>query len=437
MAKRFRPWTVDQAWLLPPSVQEFVPAGHLAHFVRETVRNELDLGAIVGEYDEERGNPPFHPAMMTALLLYGYCRGVYSSRSLAVACRERMDFAAVTAMQKPDFRTINLFRKRHLLALAGLFQQVLLLCDEAGLVSLGHVAIDSSPVAANASKDKSMSYKRMKTKIPELEKRVAEWFRKAESADEEEDRIHGDRQGDELPEGLRTTQEQLAKIRAAKARLEAEAKAAYDKGPIDQSLGTHPTGPRTETPKDNASHNFTDPDSKVIKTRNGFEQAFRTQLVVDALGQIIVAHDVSQKNGDAPWLLPLLDQVKRNLGRNPAEASADCGYCSESNLRALRRRRIAAYIATEAVRHRDVPTKKRKYAQTNSREVRRMRQRLRRAGWRSRYRIRKQTVEPVFGQIKEPRRFRRFSLRSLDKVKAEWALVSTAHNLLKLSKHWN
>jgi transposase len=170
MAKRFRPWTVDQAWLLPPSVQEFVPAGHLAHFVRETVRNELDLGAIVGEYDEERGNPPFHPAMMTALLLYGYCRGVYSSRSLAVACRERMDFAAVTAMQKPDFRTINLFRKRHLLALAGLFQQVLLLCDEAGLVSLGHVAIDSSPVAANASKDKSMSYKRMKTKIPELEK---------------------------------------------------------------------------------------------------------------------------------------------------------------------------------------------------------------------------------------------------------------------------
>ena len=244
MAKTFRPYVPEQRLLLPPSVEDWVPQGHLARFISEVV-DDLDLSAIESSYDEERGYPPYHPAMMTALLLYSYCRGVYSSRGIAVACRERMDFAAVTAMQKPDFRTINLFRQRHLVALANLFRQVLALCDEAGLVSLAHVAVDSTPIAANASKDKSMSYKRMKTKIPALEEQVEEWFRKAERADAEEDRIHGDRQGDELPDDAKTTQQQLEKIRAAKAKLEAADKAEFDKGPIDQSLGTHPTGPRT------------------------------------------------------------------------------------------------------------------------------------------------------------------------------------------------
>src|SRR3954447_748898 len=200
MSKTFRLWNVDVSWLLPPSVHEFVPAGHLAHFVRDTVREALDLSAILDSYTEERGQPPYHPGMLVALLLYGYSRGVYSSRRLARACEERLDVMAVTGLNRPDFRTISDFRKRHLTALSGLFVQVLRLCQAAGLTKLGHVAVDGTKQRANANKHKAMSYGRMKTAEPRLTAEVAAWFDQAAAADAAEDAQHGvDRRGDEMP----------------------------------------------------------------------------------------------------------------------------------------------------------------------------------------------------------------------------------------------
>src|SRR5579872_699983 len=220
MSKTFRPWEVDQVWLLPPSIQDLVPAGHQSHFVRETVRAGLDLSGIMASYSEERGYPPYHPGMMVALLLYAYSQGVYSSRRIAKACEERLDFAAVTGMQRPDFRT------RHLAALSGLFVQVLRLCQKAGLVKLGHVALDGTKIKANASKHKAMSYERMKKREAELKAEVDRWLKAAEAADAEEDRLYGDKRGDEMPDWVADKQKRLEKIREAKAELEAEAKAA-------------------------------------------------------------------------------------------------------------------------------------------------------------------------------------------------------------------
>src|SRR3984885_9798863 len=191
MSKTFRAWDVDQVWLLPPSIQDLVPSGHVAHFVRDTVRTGLDLSAIMDSYDEERGFPPYHPGMMVALLLYAYSQGVYSSRRIARACEERLDFQAVTALNQPDFRTISEFRRRHLTALAGLFVQVLALCQRAGLVGLGHVAVDGTKLRANASKHKAMSYARMVQTEAELAREVAHWLGQAEQEDAADDAAHG------------------------------------------------------------------------------------------------------------------------------------------------------------------------------------------------------------------------------------------------------
>src|SRR5437899_2873473 len=223
MSKTFRPWDVDQVWLLPPSIQDLVPSGHMAHFVRDTVRTGLDLSRIMDVYDEERGFPPYHPGMMVALVLYAYSQGVYSSRRIARGCEERLDFAAVTGMQCPDFRTISDFRKRHLEALKGLFVEVLRLCREAGLAKLGHVALDGTKIKANASKHKAMSYGRMVEAEPKLAAAVEDWMKKAVQTDAAEDGEHGvQRRGDEMPEWVANKQKRLAKIREAKAALEAE-----------------------------------------------------------------------------------------------------------------------------------------------------------------------------------------------------------------------
>src|SRR6185436_4874977 len=222
MSKTFRPWAIEQRWLLPPSVYELVAPDHLAHFVRDTVREQLDLGAIFSAYQEERGNPPYHPAMMVALLLYAYSRGVYSSRKIAQACEERVDFMAVTALNRPDFRTVATFRQRHLKALSELFVQVLKLCRAAGLVKLGHVALDGTKVQANASVHKAMSYGRMREAEKRLAAEVADWFTRAQEKDVEEDGIHGaDQRGDEMPAWVANKTARLERIRAAKATLEA------------------------------------------------------------------------------------------------------------------------------------------------------------------------------------------------------------------------
>ena len=238
MAKIFRDWEVAQLMMFPPSVQDFVPAGHLAHFVRDTILEGLDLSAILDCYKEERGYPPYHPVMMTALLLYAYCQGIYSSRRLAKACQERVDFMAITGMQAPDFRTISDFRKRHLAALMGLFVQVLRLCQAAGLVKLGHVALDGTKIKANASKHKAMSYQRMKKAEAELEAIVSRWSKQAQVSDAREDEEHGvNRSAEQLPDWVRDKEHRLKTIREARARLEAEAQAA-EKGEEKKSGGS-------------------------------------------------------------------------------------------------------------------------------------------------------------------------------------------------------
>ena len=421
MAKTFREWNVAQQMLLPPSVLDFVPPGHLAHFVRDTVAEALDLSGIVDAYEAERGYPPYHPVMMTALLLYAYCQGVYSSRRIARACEERVDVMAVTALQRPDFRTIATFRRRHLPALRALFQQVLGLCQRAGLVRLGHVALDGTKIRANASKHKAMSYQRMQAAEPALAAEVARWLTEAEATDTREDCEHGPEQrGDELPAWVANKQARLAKIRAAKAALEAEARAA---APSDEP-------PPPPAPK--AQRNFTDPDSRIMKGPEGFVQAYNAQLAVDARSQVIVAEHVTAAATDVQALPQLLTEIKANTGQQAREVSADAGYCSTANLRALHRRHIRGYIAVGRQRHgQRAPEAPRRLPARSL--VAAMRTRLKRAGHRSRYRLRKIVVEPVFGQIKGARAFRQFLLRGLVKVQGEFSLVATAHNLLKLA----
>jgi len=264
--------------------------------------------------------------MMTALLLYAYSRGVYSSRQIARACEERLDFQAVTALNRPDFRTISDFRKRHLAALAGLFGQVLALCRKAGLVELGHVALDGTKIKANASKHKAMSYARMVKAEDALAAEIAAWLDRAAAADAAEDAERGaDRRGDEPPDWMRDRQRRPARIRAAKAELEAEAKAAHEvkaAAPRRYRGGRKPTHP-AGTPKPDAQRNFTDPESRIMIGREGFIQGYNAQIAVD-----ILAHCLSNGPSDQAALSPLVDAVKSNTGRKPVEISADAGFCS-------------------------------------------------------------------------------------------------------------
>jgi transposase len=441
MAKTFRSWDVDQGWLLPPSVHEFVPAHHLAHFVRDTVREALDLSTILDTYTEDRGFPPYHPGMMVALLLYGYSRGVYSSRQLARACEERVDVMAVTGLNRPDFRTIADFRKRHLAALSDLFVQVLQLCRAAGLVQFGHVAVDGTKVKANASRHTAMSYARMKTTEQALSAEVDAWLDRAHEADAAEDQEHGaDWRGDEMPEWMADKQRRLAAIRAAKAALEAEV--ANPPEPDDECGPGASSGMRWQGralrgedggPPDRAQRNFTDPDSRILPTRDGFVQGYNGQIAVDAAHQVIVAHRLVTTSADYHALVPLLDSLHADLGRKPREVSGDAGFASEANLAVLKERRIKGYLPPGRARHGEAHAAGHRKL-TNRPLMSAMAQTLKRAGRRSRYRLRKQVVEPVFGQMKQARGFRQFLLRGLDQVRAEWAMICTVHNLLKLAQ---
>jgi transposase len=455
MSKTFRPWPVDQAQLLPPSVSDFVPAGHVAHFVRELVREQLDLSAITETYSELRGYPPFDPVMMTALLLYGYSQGVYSSRRMARACEERLDFLAVTAMNRPDHRTIAKFRRRHLTALSGLFVQVLRLCQKAGMAELGHVALDGTKIKANASKRKAMSYERMLKAEPQLQAEVEAWLAAAERADEAEDAALGEARGDEMPDWVADKTRRIAKIKEAKAALEAEAKGqaqAKAKAAAERALlkaqrkrKGRPAEPKAKpapgpaaqaepeaTPQPKAQRNFTDPESRIMRGPDGFLQGYNAQAAVDAKAQIIVAHGLSDCSADSGQLEPMVKAIRANTGRNPAQFSADAGYCSDANLAALAKQKINAFIATGRQRH-GQPAADGGATSTPGSRVEAMRAKLREGGFDSPYRLRKQTVEPVFGQIKQARGFRQFLLRGRVKVAAEWAMVCTVHNLLKLA----
>jgi transposase len=440
MSKHFRPWSIDQQLLLPPSVQDFVPHDHISRFIVGLVRESLDLGAITGSYASGLGQPPFDPRMMTALLLHAYASGLYSSRRIARAARERNDFVMIVALDPPDFRTISDFRKRHLDALGALFLQVLRLCETAGLVKLGHVALDGTKIKANASKHKAMSYERMKKREAELKAEVARMLAAAEAADAEEDAAFGrDKRGDEMPKWASDKHKRIAKIAEAKAMLEAEAKAAADEERrIEAEKEQHreaegrkkpgrPAAPPSDEPDPKAQRNFTDPESRIMKSKDGFVQAYNAQAAVDAGTQIIVAHDLTQNGSDQGQLVSMTDTIEANLGRKPAQLSADAGYCSEANLQALADRNIDGYVAPGRAKHATADNGK-----TGGPLTQAMRKKIDAGGFETPYRLRKQVVEPVFGQIKQARGFRQFLLRGVGKVRAEWAMICVAHNLCKL-----
>jgi hypothetical protein len=322
-----------------------------------------------------------------------------------------------------------------LVALGELFVQVLRLCQQAGLVKLGHVALDGTKLKANASKHKAMSYGRMKKAEAELQTIVSGWLRQAQAADAREDEEHGaDQSGEELPDWVRDKQGRLEKIREARARLEAEAQAQASQKGEEKKSGS-PGRPRKNepgTPKDSAQTNFTDPQSRIMKSHDGFIQGYNAQAVVDADSQVIVAQGLTNNASDAPQLAVMVAQIKQNTGRQARELSADAGYCSEDNLKELRRRHINGYIATGRQKHGQATASGERKVKLGTYAYA-MWQKLRRGGHRSRYRLRKQTVEPVFGQVKQGRGFRQFLLRGVRKVAGEWSLICTAHNLLKLA----
>ena len=328
MAKTYRPYMPEQTLLLPPALSDWVPEGHLARFISDVV-DELDLSEMEATYEEEeRGYPPYHPVMMVKVLLYGYATGVYSSRRLAARLVDSVAFRFLAAGNEPDFRTLSEFRRRHAKALSGLFVQVLRLCQQAGLVKLGRIAVDGTKIKANASKHKAMSYGRMKKTEERLEKEVRQLFEQAEATDQEEDRRYGpERRGDELPEELSRRESRLKKIREAKAALEAEAK---KKG-------------KQKVPE-KAQRNFTDPESRIQKTPDGFIQGYNPQLAVDEKAQVIVACEVTT-GPDVNQMVPLVEQIEANLGEAPEAILADAGYYSEANDEAMFEKGVDAYIA--------------------------------------------------------------------------------------------
>jgi transposase len=446
MSKTYRPWNPHQQWLLPPSVHDWLPENDLVYFILDTV-NELDISAITEKYEqEERGYPPYNPRMMMALLFYAYCRGVFSSRKIMQACEERLTFRVIVGDDIPNFRTISDFRKEQLKELEGLFIQVLQLCQKAGLVKLGHIALDSTKVQANASRHKAMSYGRMKKEEKRLKEEIHQLLSKAEAVDNQEDEEYGsDRRGDELPEELARRQSRLKRIQQAKKALEAEAKAAAEQARKEREASSKnddkPKRGRkakavSEIPADNKQYNFTDPESKIMQVSNkGWQQCGSAQAAVDSKRQVIVACDVTNETNDKRQLEPMLKKSQGNVGKNNKikAASADSSYYSESNVKYAQDEQIDAYIATEKRKHTDpAVSAPRGRISKNLTVKEKMARKLRTRKGRETYSKRKSIVEPVFGQIKRARGFVQFSLRGLEKMRGEWALVCLTHNLLKL-----
>ena len=446
---QFRPYEPNQLLLLPPDMRQWLPADDLVYFIMDVV-SRFNLGSIYDEYDRARGGqPPYDPRMMVGLLLYAYCVGVFSSRKIEKATYHSVPFRVLCADEHPDHDTIASFRKRHLKALSGLFVQVLQLCRKVGMVKLGHVALDGTKVRANASKHKAMSYGRMEKKAQELEEEVAKLLEEAEAVDAQEDAVYGKgKHGDELPEELRFKHSRLKKIKEAMQALEqeAEAEAEERREEIRQQQeakqkeagnrkGRKPKEP-SGTPDPKAQRNFTDPDSRIMKdsSTGSFEQSYNCQVAVDKKAQVIAAASVTQQPNDKQQLKPVLEKLTHNTGgAKPRSVSADAGFFSEDNATHCQAEDIDAYLATDKHRHsRPPPSAPRGRIPKGATVKERMARKLRTIKGRCTYSLRKQIVEPVFGQIKEVRGFRRFLLRGLGNVQAEWDLVCLTHNLLKL-----
>jgi len=399
----------------------------LAYCVSDVV-DQLDLSAIEAVYEEEdRGQPPYHPRMMTKILVYGYCVGVYSSRRIQKRLVEDVAFRVLAAGNQPDFRTISDFRKLHLQALEELFQQVLRLVLEVGALKLGSVALDGSKVKANASKHKAMSYGRMGEAEKRLREEVRKLLKQAEAADEEEDKRYGrDRRGDELPEELQRRETRIARIQEAKKALEERAREKAESESKDS---------KEAKPDPKAQYNFTDPESRIMKGANEFVQGYNTQVAVEPFFQLIVGQTVTQAANDKQQMVPLIEVIEEQSGQRPEEVLADSGYCSEENLKYLAKRRMAGFVATEKQKHgeQNEPCKRGPLPKDASR-LEQMERKLKTKVGAAVYARRKCVVEPVFGQIKQARGFRQFLLRGLRKVRGEWALICMAHNVLKFHK---
>ncbi len=455
--KAFRAYDPDQVLLMAPVLAEWVPEGDLAHFVSDLVETgALDLSAIYAAYEEERGFPPYDPRLMVKLLIYGYANGVMSSRKLERATYRDVAVRMLCADQHPDYRSIARFRKRHLDALAGLFVQALRLCRQAKLVGLGTLALDGTKLRANASRHKAMSYDRMvkseaqlEAEIAALHERVGALLADAERVDAEEDERFGpDRRGDELPDELQRREQRLARIREAKQALEAEAAEAETARRAElEAQGKKPRRPPNGRdpfkPKPTAQRNFTDPESKIMKTSDGaFHQCFNGQAVVDSETQVIVAAELSDEAPDQRQLEPALDQLAENLQAIEAELPedaallADAGYFSEDNVRITAAHGLDGYIATGRFKHSEPPAPAPrgpipKHATPKQRMARKTRTKKARAV----YARRKTIVEPVFGQMDTVQGARRLLLRGKPAARAQWRFQCAVHNLLKLHRN--
>ncbi len=417
--KTFRTYDQDTLLLMPPSIRDWVDPESLPAFISDLV-DDMDLAPFLAAHDEPRGMPPYHPAMMLKVLLYGYATGVRSSRKLEERLRFDVGFMYLAGGAHPGHKAIGEFRRRHLEAFHRLFLDILLLCQAAGLVKLGRVALDGTKVKADASKHKAMSYGRMDEREAVLEAEVTRILTEAEAVDVAEDARYGEARGDELPPELRTREGRLRKLREARASLEAEAR--------EQS------GDPDAVPKPKAQRNFTDPDSRIMRSKpDGWIQGYNAQAVVDEAHQVIVATELTAETTDTGSLPGLVDQVETNTGRRPKRVLADAGYQSDKNLGHLKDKRIDAYIAVRRDQHSTVPAPAPRGRIPKDLSPRgRMERKLRTKQGRAHYVRRKAIVEPVFGQIKEAMGFRRFSLRGKEKVTAEWYLVCAVHDLAKL-----
>ena len=454
--KTFRAYDPDQVLLMAPVLSEWIPEGDLAHLVSDLVESgTLDLSAIYASYEEERGFPPYDPRLMIKLLIYGYANGVMSSRKLERATYRDVAVRMLCADQHPDYRPIARFRKRHLDALGELFVQALRLCKEAKLVGFGSLALDGTKLRANASRHKAMSYERMVTKETQLEAEIAQLRKNAEAlleeaerVDAEEDELFGpDRRGDELPEELQRRETRLAKIREAKQALEAQAREAETARRAElEAQGKKPRAPRDGrdpfAPKPTAQRNFTDPESKIMKTSDGsYHQCYNGQAVVDSVAQVIVVAELSDQAADQRQLQPALEQLGENVQAIGAELpdgatlTADGGYFSEENVETCEQHDLDPYIATGRFKHdepqpppptgpipKDATPKQRMARKTRTKKGRKV------------YSRRKAIVEPVFGQIGTVQDGRQVLIRGKTAARAQWRFECAIHNLLKLHR---
>jgi transposase len=431
MAKTYRPYLPEQDFLLPPSLRDWLPEDHLAFFVGDLI-DHLDLSAITAVYeDEERGYPPYHPVMLTKVLVYAYCVGVFSSRKIQRRLSEDVAFRVLAAGNEPDFRTIADFRKRHLSALQGFFEQVLQVAGDLGTLRVGRIALDGTKVKANASKHKAMSFGRLKDKARQLRDEVTQLLAQAEATDAAEDAEYGaDVRGDELPAELQRRESRLKRIREATRALKARAR--EDAAAAGQSSDSAKPDPK-------AQYNFTDPESRIMKGPDGFVQAYNAQVAVNE-DQLIIGQAVTQETNDKKQLMPMITTIEAQSGDTPTQLLADAGYCSDANLAAIADTPIDAYVSTRKQKHgerpgRPGPCPRGPLPKTATR-VDRMSRKLHTKAGAAVYAARKAIVEPVIGQIKQARGFRQFLLRGIEKVQGEWSLVCTTHNILKLYRRY-